>query len=208
MVLRVGITGGIGSGKSTVARIFALLGVPVYYADEAARRLMNEDEELREKIIARFGARTYANGQPDRAYIASLVFNDRQKLDQLNELVHPITIRDAELWMQRQQYPYAVKEAALIFESDAASGLDFIIGVWAPHALRLHRSMKRDNISREQVQQRMNRQITETIKMRLCDFVINNDDQHLVIPQVLDLHQFFLDTARQHHENKNSSYPR
>ena len=188
MTLRIGLTGGIGSGKSTVAKVFEVLGIPVYYADDAARRLMNEDEQLRQQIIQHFGPAAYKNNQLDRAYIAGQVFNDKEKLELMNSLVHPATIRDAEHWMTRQTTPYAIKEAALIFESGSQEQLDYIIGVSAPAPLRILRAMKRDGSSREQVLARMNKQIQEVIKMRLCDFVIYNDDQQAVIPQVTKLH--------------------
>lgn len=192
MCLRIGITGGIGSGKSTVAKVFEVLGIPVYYADDAARRLMNEDELLRQQIIQHFGAAAYKNNQLDRAYIAGQVFNDKEKLELMNSLVHPATIRDAENWMIRQTTPYAIKEAALIFESGSQDQLDYIIGVSAPAPLRILRAMKRDGSSRDQVLARMSKQIQDTIKMRLCDFVIYNDEQQAVIPQVTKLHDQLL----------------
>ena len=192
MVLRVGLTGGIGSGKSTVAKIFEVLGIPVYYADAAAKRLMNEDEELKKNIIEQFGKESYTEGKLNRSYIASLVFADKDKLELLNALTHPATIRDANAWMQRQTSPYAIKEAALIFESGSAENLDHVIGVYAPTPLRIQRIMQRDNTTREEVLQRMNRQIDEDIKMKLCDSVIINDEQQLLIPQVLQLHEKLL----------------
>lgn len=191
-MLRIGLTGGIGSGKTTVARIFETIGIPVYYADQAAKRLMNEDPVVKESIIREFGSESYKDGVLNRKHIASIVFNDNGKLELLNAITHPATIQDAENWMQQQVTPYAVKEAALLFESGSASKLDIIIGVYAPAALRIRRVMDRDGISREEVQQRMNRQIDETIKMKLCDEVIVNDETHLLIPQVIALHQKFV----------------
>jgi dephospho-CoA kinase len=196
MPLRIGLTGGIGSGKSTVAKVFEVLGIPVYYADEAAKRIMNEDEELKAQIVQHFGAAAYTNHQLNRKYIASLVFNNKERLEQLNNLVHPATIRDGERWMQQQTTPYAIKEAALIFESGVQAYLDYVIGVAAPAALRIHRTMKRDNIGRDEVLSRMNQQIQEVIKMRLCDFVITNDEQQAVIPQVIALHEKLLQLSK------------
>lgn len=189
MTLRIGLTGGIGSGKSTVAKVFEVLGIPVYYADEAARRLMNEDEWLRQQIMQHFGPSSYKNNQLDRTYIASQVFNDREKLALMNSLVHPATIRDAAQWMQQQTTPYAIKEAAIIFESGTQDQHDYIIGVSAPASLRIFRAMKRDGSTRDQVLSRMSKQIQESIKMRLCDFVIYNDEQQPVIAQVIALHE-------------------
>lgn len=191
-MLKVGLTGGIGSGKSTVAKIFEVLGVPVYYADDAAKHIMNTDAELREKIISTFGAGSYVNNELNRPYIASIVFENTEKLALLNSLIHPATIRDAERWMQQQTSPYVIKEAALIFESGSAENLDYVIGVFSPLPLRIKRIMERDNVTRDEVMKRMSRQIDEDIKMRLCDKVIVNDEQQLVITQVLALHQQLL----------------
>ncbi len=191
-MLRIGITGGIGSGKSTVSKIFEVLGIPVYYADDASKRLMNEDEELKEKLQSIFGAATYVDGQLNRSYLSAIVFNDPLKLALLNSIMHPATIKDAEEWMLRQTAPYAIKEAALIFESGSQEHLDKVIGVYAPVAVRIHRVMHRDKVTRDEVLSRMNKQINEEIKMRLCDYVITNDEQELLIPQVINLHQKFL----------------
>jgi dephospho-CoA kinase len=195
MCLRIGITGGIGSGKSTVAKVFEVLGIPVYYADEAAKRIMNDNESLKQQITQFFGASAYKNNQLDRQYIAGQVFNNKEKLDLLNSLVHPATIRDGEEWMHKQTTPYALKEAALIFESGTQDQLDYIIGVSAPAPLRILRAMKRDGSTRDQVLARMNKQIQEVIKMRLCDFVVYNDEIQAVIPQVTKLHERLIDLA-------------
>ena len=196
MPIKVGLTGGIGSGKTTVARIFEVLGVPVYYADDAARRIMNEDEDLKQQIIRIFGGESYTNGSLNRPYLASIVFQDKKKLAILNSLVHPATIRNSVQWMKQQTAPYAIREAALIFESGVQGQLDYVVGVSAPLELRLDRSMKRDNLTREQVLERMDRQINESIKMKLCDFVIVNDCRKAVIPQVLRLHEKLLALSR------------
>jgi dephospho-CoA kinase len=187
-MLRIGITGGIGSGKSIVARVFNNLGIPVYNADTAAKRLMETDLDLQASIRQHFGEETFVEGKLDRSYLASIVFKDKAKLDTLNALVHPITIRDAELWMQQQNSPYALKEAALIFESGAQANLDFVIGVSAPQPLRVHRVMQRDGLSREEVLKRIDKQLEQSLVMRLCDYVIVNNDQQLVVPQVLAVH--------------------
>lgn len=194
-MLQIGLTGGIGSGKSTVAKVFETLGIPVYYADEAGKRLMNDDAELKDQIIHHFGADSYVDGKLNRSYLASVVFNNKEKLEILNSLVHPVTIRDAKEWMQKQTAPYSIKEAALIFESGSGAGLNYIIGVYAPQALRIKRTIDRDQVTREEVMKRMQNQVNEEMKMKLCDFIIYNDEQQLVIPQVLKLHEQFLKEA-------------
>lgn len=191
-MLRIGLTGGIGSGKTTVAKIFELLNVPVYYADAASKRLYHTDRDLIQNIKKHFGEDLYVNEQLDKPKLASIVFSDPDKLELLNQLVHPPTIRDAEEWMKKQTAPYVIKEAALIFESGSASGLDYVIGVKAPLHLRMKRVMDRENVNREHVLSRMDRQIDEDIKMKLCDFIIENNEQRLVIPQVLALHEQLL----------------
>lgn len=191
-MLKVGLTGGIGSGKSTVAKIFEVLGIPVYYADLAARKLMNEDEALKQRIMDLFGTETYINGRLDHKYLGAVVFKVPEKLEQLNAIVHPATINDANIWMMQQNTPYTIKEAALIFESGAHELLDYVIGVYAPAPLRIQRVMHRDKISRDEVVVRMNRQLDEEMKMRLCNFVITNDEQQLLTPQVLALHEQLL----------------
>jgi dephospho-CoA kinase len=194
-MIKVGITGGIGSGKSTVAKVFEVLGIPVYYADEAGRRLTNENADLQLKIKALFGEAAYANNQLNRKYIADIVFASPEKLALLNSIIHPATFADAEQWMHNQTTAYAIKEAAIIFESGAQEYLDYVIGVYAPTPLRIQRTMQRDNISREEVMARMDKQMDEVIKMKLCDFVIKNDEQELLIPQVIALHQHLLSLA-------------
>ncbi len=156
---------------------------------------MNEDEELKINIITHFGKESYVDEQLNRPYIASIVFNDKEKLELLNSLTHPATIRDANKWMQDQTSPYTLKEAALIFESGSGGHLDHIIGVSTPTQLRIQRIMQRDKITEEEVLRRMSRQMDEDSKMRLCDFVIINDEEHLLIPQVLQLHEKLLALA-------------
>lgn len=191
-MIRVGLTGGIGSGKTTVAKLFEALGIPVYYADDAARRLLNTNAGLKEAMITHFGEATYINGELDRKYLASIVFNNKEKLDLLNSLTHPITIRDAEEWMSKQTTPYAIKEAAILFESGAGEKLDYVIGVYAPQHIRIKRVMERDGLSTDEVLKRISRQIDEEMKMKLCNFVITNNDKLLVLPQVIKLHEQFI----------------
>jgi dephospho-CoA kinase len=192
MALKIGLTGGIGSGKTTVAKIFEVLTVPVYYADAASKRLYQTDAALISSLKTHFGEDIYNGNVLNRERLAQAVFADGEKLALLNRLVHPPTIKDAEAWMARQTAPYLIKEAALLFESGSVRGLDYVIGVQAPQHLRIQRAMERDSTTREAVLARMERQLDDTIKMKLCDFVIQNDEQQPVLPQVLHLHQLFL----------------
>jgi dephospho-CoA kinase len=188
-MLKIGLTGGIGSGKTTVARIFELLGIPVYYADDRAKELMNTDPRLRTKIIEAFGEASYTGNHLNRSHIASIVFNNKEKLQLLNSFVHPVTIADSEDWMKAQTTPYAVREAALIFESKVNLQLDYVIGVSAPLLLRVQRLTERDPVTPEEIEKRMSNQMNEEEKMALCDFVIVNDETDPVIPQVITLHE-------------------
>lgn len=191
-MLKIGLTGGIGSGKSTLAGIFKVLGIPVFDADAAAKSIMENNLELRAAIVQEFGEASFANGTLNRKYLADIVFTDSFRLDTLNALVHPFTIAAAEDWAIQQNSPYVIKEAALFFEAGSAIGFDYMIGVSAPQALRIKRVMDRDGVTRDAVLQRMRKQIDERIKMRLCDFVIINDDRQLLIEQVLPLHERFV----------------
>ncbi len=153
---------------------------------------MNTDETQKTALVKNFGEKVYANGRLDRAWLASIVFADNAKLALLNSLTHPATIRDADLWMKKQTSVYTIKEAALLFESGSYAYLDHIIGVYAPQDLRIKRVMRRDKVSAEEVLKRMSRQINEEEKMKRCDSIITNDEQHSVIQQVLQLHEKFL----------------
>lgn len=196
MSVIIGLTGGIGSGKSTIAKVFANLGIPVFDADNTAKTLMNSNPIIKEKLIAAFGAEVYTNDNQilNRAYLSKLVFSDQHKLALLNSIVHPITIQAATDWAATQNTPYVIKEAALFFESGATVGVHKIIGVSAPKAVRINRVMKRDHCTKAEVEQRMTHQIEESLKMKLCDWVIVNDDLQLVLPQVVALHETILAT--------------
>jgi dephospho-CoA kinase len=204
-MLKIGITGGIGSGKSTVAHCFALLGVPVYNADEASKRLYHTNAELQERLKAAFGETIYTEGQLNRQALAAIVFNDPEKLTLLNSLVHPPTIKDAEEWMAAQTAPYLLKEAALLFESGSVSSLDYVIGVSAPESLRLQRVMARDGVAEADVRARMARQMDETEKMARCQFIIYNNEEELVLPQVLALHERLLQLSEAVAENSQGT---
>lgn len=187
MAVMIGLTGGIGSGKSVVAKVFATLGIPVFNADDEAKRIMQSSTEIKTKLIEQFGTDIYNAHGLDKEKLASIVFNNSFQLQLLNAIVHPVTIQAAKDWAAKQTSPYVIKEAALIFESGAADGLFKVIGVTAPISIRIHRVMQRDGITKDQVDARMRNQISDTIKMRLCDYVIENNNQQMVIPQVLEI---------------------
>lgn len=188
-MIKIGLTGGIGSGKTTVAQIFEVLGVPVYYADDAAKKLMNEDQNLKQQIIKNFGEESYINGILNKQYLAATVFSNAKKTTLINSIIHPATIADAEKWLDKQTAPYAIKEAALIFEANAEKKLDLIIGVYANEALRIKRVMERNNISEAAVKLRIQSQMDEETKMSLCDAIILNEEEDLLIPQVIAFHE-------------------
>ncbi|WP_418359944.1 dephospho-CoA kinase [Sphingobacterium detergens] len=192
MGLKIGITGGIGSGKTFICRLFEALGIPVYNADEEAKRLMNTDIRIKEKLIAQFGESTYKDGLLDRAFLANMVFSDKDKLELLNGIVHPIVIQEAKDWAERQTTRYSLKEAALLFESGSYKELDYTILVTAPMDIRIQRVIERDGATEQQVQERMNKQLSDEEKLQLADFVIVNDGITPLLPQVWTLHQKFL----------------
>ncbi|MBK8704887.1 MAG: dephospho-CoA kinase [Saprospiraceae bacterium] len=188
---KIGITGGIGSGKTTVCRIFETLGIPIYYADERAKWLMNHDKKLVAAIKELFGSDAYTvEGELNRKYLAQLAFNDRSLLQHLNAIVHPAVFEDGERWFQQQSHaPYALKEAALIYESGGYTQLDGVIVVTAPEPLRIQRVVARDNSTEEEVAARINQQMPEAEKVARADYLIYNDGEHPLIPQVMAIHQ-------------------
>jgi dephospho-CoA kinase len=192
-MIRLGITGGIGSGKSTICAIFELLGVPVYYADEEAKKILDE-AAVKKKVIAVLGNEVLnAQGLMDRKKISSIVFDDKIKLEQLNAIIHPAVADHFANWLKQQaSHKYIVKEAAIMFESDAYRQVDKVIVVVAPAELRINRVMQRDAISRDQVEQRMKYQMSDKEKTERSQFVIYNDEKQLVIPQVIAIHEQLL----------------
>ena len=196
---KVGITGGIGSGKTTVCKIFETLGIPVYYADDRAKWLMAHDPALKASIVAAFGAEAYrTDGALNRAFLAEAVFGDAAQLKRLNALVHPAVGRDAEAWHAQQTgVPYTLKEAALLFESGSYRRLDKVITVFAPRELRLQRIMRRDGARREQVEARMAHQLPEEEKVRRADYVIYNDGRAPLIRQAWEIHRILTADAPQ-----------
>ncbi len=187
-MLKVGLTGGIGSGKSVVARMFGVLGVPVYAADGRARTLMQGDARLRASISARFGDGVFRDGQLDRAALAAVVFNDDEALHDLNALVHPAVRADFDHWAAGQEAPYVLMEAALMAENESWRRFDRVITVACPEAERIRRVIERDRTDEARVRARMRHQATEEQRLAIARHVIRNDGDELVIPQVLAIH--------------------
>ncbi|WP_181304923.1 dephospho-CoA kinase [Rufibacter sp. XAAS-G3-1] len=197
-MLKIGITGGIGSGKSIVCKCFQLLGVPVYDSDTRAKWVMNHDPELREQLISTFGPDTFdAQQHLNRPYLSQKVFHNAAELAKLNGLVHPQVRKDFYRWVDQQpQAPYILKEAALMFESNAYTQVDHVLTVSAPLPLRLTRTLQRDpHRTTAEVEAIMGKQLSEEERVTRAPFVLYNDDTHLVLPQVAHLHETFLKLA-------------
>jgi dephospho-CoA kinase len=195
-VLKIGITGGIGSGKTTVCSIFNSLGTPVYSADERARILTETNSEIREQIISLFGRESYIISGYNRKYIAGLVFNNDRLLSELNDIVHPYVSRDFINWMS--QYPnstYVIEEAAILFESGANKKMDYIIFVDSPLELRVKRIIKRDKSSRKDVLNKIKHQWPADKIRQLADWNIINNNKQLILPQILDIHNRLIKLA-------------
>ena len=188
-MIKVGITGGIGSGKSIICEVFKQLKVPVYNADVEAKNIINTDIAVQKRIKEKFGPSVFSDNELNRKKLAEIVFNDSSALTKLNNIVHPVVNLHFQNWLKQQESPYILKEAAILFESGTYKNMDYIITVDAPEKLRIERVMKRDGISEAEVKKRMKHQISEEEKIKLSDFIIYNDDRQLVLPQVLDLHK-------------------
>ncbi len=192
-VKKIGITGAIGSGKTTVCKLFEQFGVPVYYADDAGKRLMNESAALKTAIIDSFGKDVYSeSGELIPSVLSQLVFGNSKKLSLLNSLVHPAVGNDFQEWCEtHKSAPYILKEAALMFESGSNQSLDEIVCVTAPLELRINRVMMRNGFSRSQVEERMQKQWSQERKLAASNFEIVNDGEHSLIEQVKELHKKF-----------------
>ncbi len=193
-MIKVGITGGIGSGKTTVCKVFKILGVPIYFADIRAKVILDTNEEVKLKIINCFGNELLSDsGFVDRIKLAAFVFNSKEKLEKLNAILHPLVQIDFENWLkQHATYNYILKEAAILFESGSFKNLDSIITVIAPLDLRISRVMFRDDISKSQIESRIDKQISDEEKIKRSQFVIYNNEEEFLIPQILKIHKQLL----------------
>jgi dephospho-CoA kinase len=185
---RIGLTGNIGSGKTTVASCFEILGIAVFNADKQAKLLMNKDVNLKKSLIAEFGKEVYLDNELNRKYLSKLAFNDDLVLKRLNALVHPVVQEAFEKWSIQQSGAYVIKEAAILFESNTYQSLDAIICISCPEEIRFKRILKRDDLSEKDVRQRMSHQWAEEKKISLSDYVISNDNSSFVMPQILSVH--------------------
>lgn len=195
--LQAGVTGGIGAGKSVVCRIFGCLGVPVYEADVRARWLTDHDPAIREEVTVLLGEAAFADGTYNRKFVASKVFSDPNLLQKLNGIIHPRVFADSDSWLLRQaRQPYVIREAALMNRAGEGNTLDFVVVVTAPLPIRIERIRERDpQRQKTEIQAIIDRQISEEARLKLADFVINNDPNTALIPQVLSLHKKFLGRA-------------
>ncbi|MEZ4804321.1 MAG: dephospho-CoA kinase [Bacteroidia bacterium] len=188
-MFRLGITGGIGSGKTTVCKIFEQYGVPVYYADLRSKVLVSENSDLQRELIQEFGQKTFVDGEYNRAYIASIVFNDKSRLNVLNSIIHPYVLKDWDSFcIKHRNHAYVIKEAAIMLETDSKNSIDSVVLVYAPEELRIQRIMKRDSIDLDSIKARINSQMPEEEKLKLANHIIYNDGEHSLIEQVKELH--------------------
>ncbi|MEX2592974.1 MAG: dephospho-CoA kinase [Anditalea sp.] len=193
--LLIGITGGIGAGKSTVAKVFSLLSIPIYYADDRAKWLMAHSEDLKTGIIKAFGEESYTDSTTvNRTFLAEKVFSNKESIEIINALVHPAVQKDFKRWANGQKSPYVLKEAALLFETGSYKELDKTINVSSPLKIRVSRVLMRDpQRTTAQVNEIINRQLPDEGKNNLADFVIKNTENKMIIPQVLEIHQKLLE---------------
>lgn len=196
--IQVGVTGGIGVGKTTVGQIFETLGAPIYKSDDRAKILMNSNDQLKSQIIEAFGYDAYnRDKQLNRSYLATVVFNNPKKLQVLNSLVHPAVLEDYRNWFSEQNnVPYTIKEAALMFETDSHKSMDCIIVVTCPINLRIDRIVKRDHMKRDEVLKRIENQMSDKQRLEKAQYRVKNDGKQSIIKQTVDLHHKFLNLSK------------
>lgn len=188
-MLKIGITGGIGGGKTTVCNFFRILGIPVFSADIEAKYLINNDINLKLQLIEAFGKEIYhENGEINKAVFSKIIFSDKKELEKSNSIIHPAVNEHYKKWCNKyKELKYTLKEAAILFESGTYKNVDFIITVTAPIEQRIERALKRDKISRELIEKKIKNQLSDEYKIKNSDFVVYNDDNRLIIPQILEI---------------------
>ena len=192
-MIKLGITGGIGSGKTSVCRVFQVLGIPVFSADQVAREIMERDTTIIRRINSLAGKNLYMDGSLDRAELAALIFNDIELIRKVNSLVHPLVFEVFKKWDMDQTAPYVIMEAAILFESGASKLVDKVATVVAPIEERIERVINRNSISREQVLERVRNQMDDEARSKLSDYVIHNSENDMIIPVILNIHKEMLD---------------
>ena len=186
---KTGITGGIGSGKTYVASVFQSLGIPIFNTDIQAKKIMTSSEKLIKLVKEEFGNDIYKDSDLNKEKLASIVFNDKSKLEKLNSLVHPIVKKEFNNWCKKQTSSYVIKESAILFESKSHLGLDAVICVSAPLELRMKRLLNRDNYSEKEIKKRIENQMSQEVKEKLSDYIIVNDERDLLLPQIIKIHE-------------------
>jgi dephospho-CoA kinase len=190
--MKLGITGGIGSGKTSVCRIFNVLGIPVFSADTEAQKIMNEEKEIKKGINEIAGENLYPGSNLDRMKLASLIFNDPDRLKKVNDLVHPVVFDHFKKWTEKQTTPYVIMEAAILFESGGSKLVDRVATIVAPVEERISRVTLRNRLSREQVMERIKNQMTDEERIKRSDYVINNSENEMIIPVILQINEDIL----------------
>jgi dephospho-CoA kinase len=190
--LRLGVTGGIGSGKTTVCRVFSVLGIPVFSADIEAKRIQDTDPDIKDKINTLAGKDLYSSGKLDRKELASLIFNNKDLLWEVNSVVHPAVINCFRKWIEIQNAPYSIMEAAILFESGAYRMMDRIVTIVTPLEERIDRLVKGNKLTREQIADRIRNQIDDESRIKKSDYVIYNSENDMIIPAILVIHQEML----------------
>jgi len=188
----VGLTGGIGSGKTTIAKMFEVLGVPIYNADYEAKKIMQSSSIVKDKLVELFGKKSYKNQELNRSFIANIVFRDKNKLNELNRIVHPEVNKHFKDWVKKQNSAYVIQENAIIFENNSLNKFDFIITVFAPKKIKIERVISRDKTTKELVLARMKNQLDDSLKIKNSDFVISNTDLNLSKNRVVSIHKDLL----------------
>ena len=194
--MKIGVTGGIGSGKTSVCRVFNVLGIPVFSADTAGRKIMDSDNDIIEKVKVIAGKNLYSSGTLDRIELARLIFNDADLLKEINKVVHPVIFENFKVWIKSVSAPYSIMEAAILIESGGAALVDKIVTVVAPVEERVERVMRRNNLTREQVFDRIKNQMTDEEKIRQSDYVIYNSEHEMIIPDILKIHEEILSLTK------------